>query len=82
MEWTLAQAKREFALGLIVSYDLERAILGAGWHLMLRTASDVGYLVDARDKSPRLFKSLDSAVSAVEAVGFGVNGLVPRSRVC
>lgn len=47
--------------------------MGGGWLLHLGEGNAAGWLVDARSKEPRVFKTLDSAVSALETIGFQVN---------
>ena len=71
--WTMEQAKRDFQFGFLDSFHIER--VNDVWRVQLRGGSASGVLVDAREKKPRLFKSLDSAVSAVEQIGFKVDSL-------
>lgn len=77
----MAQAKRDFEIGYLVDFELERYPLDAGWVVKLATgnlgggSSTRGSLVDARTKQPRQFKTLDAAISALEQVGFKVEGL-------
>jgi len=75
--WTMEQAKRDFRFGFLDSFHIERVNDGVNdvWRVRLRGGSASGVLVDAREKKPRLFKSLDSAVSAVEQIGFKVDSL-------
>ena len=70
---TMAQAKRDFQIGYLSRYHLKRAPMGGGWLLHLGEGNAAGWLVDARSKEPRVFKTLDSAVSALETIGFQVN---------
>ena len=72
---TMAQAKRDFQIGYLTKYHMERAPMAAGWMLYLGEGNAAGWLVDARTKEPRTFKTLDSAVSALESIGFKVNCL-------
>lgn len=74
-DWTMVQAKRDFEIGYLTDFHVTRAALGDGWNLMLRGGTNRGSLVDARSKSPRVFKTLDAAVSALEQIGFKVEGL-------
>ena len=75
--YTMEQAKRDFTLGYLTKYEIHRQPLdSAGWSVVLSDGSNRGALVDARTRSPRVFKTLDAAVSAVEQVGFSVDMLV------
>lgn len=73
--YTMEQAKRDFQLGYLASFQIHRQPLDAGWSVVLSDGSNSGPLVDARTRQPRAFKSLDSAVSALEQVGFSVDFL-------
>ena len=73
--WTMEQAKRDFRIGYLEGFHIERAPMEDGWQVHLHGGSARGPLVDARKKTPRLFKSLDSAVLAVEQIGFKVESL-------
>jgi hypothetical protein len=74
MNWTLEQAKRDFKLGYLESFHVERSA-GNGWLVCLKGGTVSGVLVDARDKKPRVFKSLDSAIATIERIGFKVESL-------
>jgi dTDP-4-dehydrorhamnose 3,5-epimerase-like enzyme len=74
-DWTMAQAKRDFEIGYLTGFHFEREPMGTAWNVRLSGGSARGCLVDDRDKSPRAFKSLDSALSAVEQIGFKVIAL-------
>lgn len=74
--WTMALAKRDFEIGYLQDYRVERVALQSGvWIVELKGGTARGHLVDARSKSPREFKTLDAAVSAIQAIGFRVEGL-------
>lgn len=73
--WTMAQAKRDFSIGYLTAFDIVRNKLAGGWHVVLRGGSAIGPLLDVRSKGPRLFKTLDALVSAMEQIGFTVDGL-------
>lgn len=77
MYYTMADAKRDFGRGYLKSFGIERYTLQMGWAVYLMDGEAVGYLVDARTKKDRLFKTLDAAVSAVESIGFKVDRLIP-----
>lgn len=75
--YSMAQAKRAFEMGYLRLVEVKRWDLTTGgrggWFVWLGRGNAAGWLVDARDKEPRMFKSLDAAVSALEQVGFRVN---------
>lgn len=73
---TMAQAKRDFEIGYLTEFELRRwPLAGLGWFVWLGKGNAAGWLVDARTKEPREFKSLDSAVSALESIGFRIEQL-------
>lgn len=72
MNKTMAVAKHDFEIGYLDRYAIERSPMGDGWMLDLGSGNSRGWLVDARSKEPRVFKSLDGAVSALEQIGFKV----------
>lgn len=75
MDWTMAKAKEDQARGLLVGVSLERAPLG-GWSVRLVSslATDgTGWLVDARSKTARVFKTADAALGAVAEIGLVFN---------
>lgn len=74
-DWTMLQAKRDFELGYLVGWQIERVSLGEGWHVALRGVKNRGHLIDVRSRTPRTFKTLDAAVSALTQAGFRVEGL-------
>ena len=74
--WTMAQAKREFSMCSLKAYRLERHGISSGWYVIFKETDGLaGPLVNARENSPRLFKTLDAAVVALEQVGFVVEML-------
>lgn len=75
MYYTMADAKRDFRLGYLGQYVIERNVLAAGWRVKVGPERNqvLHPLVDARSKEWRLFKSLDAAVSSLEEIGFEVN---------
>jgi hypothetical protein len=78
MHYTMSDAKRDFRMGHLGHWEIQRALLETGWRVYLgegrRSDRSTPYpLVDARSKEPRLFKTLDACVSAIEEVGFEVN---------
>jgi hypothetical protein len=78
MRYTMAEAKRDFTNGHLVYWEIQRGILEPGWLVLFgeerrSDRSTAYYLVDARSKEPRRFKTLDAAVAAIEDIGFEVN---------
>ena len=69
---TLAQTKRDFEIGYLSAYRLERAPMSEGWQIYLGSGNAAGWLVDARSKQPRIFKTLDAAIKTLEEIGFKV----------
>lgn len=65
-------ARHDVSTGAITSFAIERVPLGAGWVVALYGRKTAGYLATARKDEPRIFKVLDSAVSALEEIGFSV----------
>lgn len=73
-KYTMEQAKRDFQMGYLTRYEIHRQPMDRqGWSVQLSDGSNVGVLADARTKTPRVFKTLDAAVAAVEQVGFSVD---------
>lgn len=81
MDYTMAQAKLDFERGFIFEakihapLDLDRGE-GSGWTVYLDAGQwGGGMLVDARTRSVRTFKTVDSAVRAVRSIGFAAVSL-------
>lgn len=73
-QYTVAQAKRDFTLGYLVSYRLLR-VMGF-WQVIIYSEGGAnGYLVDARTKETRMFKTVDTALNSVESIGFDISVL-------
>lgn len=81
MQYTLEYAKRDFSAGYIDTFAIDRTLTADAfvYVVLLGSGSAQGPLVDARDKKPRHFKSIDAAVSALGSIGFRVERLVPNS---
>lgn len=77
-EYTMAQAKRDFERGYIIGANVVRSFTPGIWNVWLKAegVGGNGYLVDARRGEMREFRSLDSAVAALEGVGVKVEGLM------
>lgn len=74
-DFTMAQAKRDFKIGYLETFEIHRSIMFTGWNVILKGGTRKGPLVTARGSQAREFRTLDSAVSAVESIGFKVEGL-------
>ena len=71
--YTTLIAKNDFETGVLKSFVLEKAPLNNGWVILLEGNNRVGYLATARNpKEPRVCKTLDGAVIAIEEIGFQV----------
>lgn len=73
---TMANAKRDFAAGFIKSYSIDRNMAGGSVFLHGQSKLNEGWLIDARQKKPRVFKSLDAAILALNQIGFNTKRLV------
>jgi hypothetical protein len=71
----IKELKRDFELGHLKQYKIMKSVLSAKiWTIQfIDNDNNNFYLVDARTKQTREFKTLDGAISAVEEVGFEVN---------
>lgn len=72
---TTAQAKRDYSIGFLNKFRIERALLDTGWFIVLGEGLAEGFLVDSARKEQRVFKSLDGAVSVLEDIGFNIDAL-------
>lgn len=75
--WTMAQAKRDFPLGIVKGWRIDAIPMQPGcWGVvLLGFAHTDGPLVDVRSKEVRCFKTLDAAVGALVEIGFRVESL-------
>lgn len=72
---TIQQAREYYELGVISGFHVMREILEDGWNVCIEgTSGTLWYLHTARGVMRR-FASLDSAVKAIEEVGFRVTSL-------
>lgn len=74
---TMEQARRDFAQGRLNSAVLLRVPMSAGeWTIRLAGAKgDAGLLLSVQTLEPEVFRSLDSAVRALEQIGFAFTQL-------
>lgn len=68
---TIATAKNLYQAALLNEYKLIRPAPGQ-W---LVEVGRFGLICDTRTKTPRIFKTLDAAVSALEQIGFTIDCL-------
>lgn len=79
ISWTLAQAKRDFDMGLLTDWRLHQHAMSDGWVVQLvGPKMAVGPLVEVRAKTIRVFKTLDAAVGILRDIGFQVQGMRPE----
>jgi len=73
--WTIVQAKRDFDNGLFKAFRIDRTM--GGWVVALQGSGKLGegFLLDARNKEPRVFKSVNGAVSTLGKIGFQVDSI-------
>ena len=74
---TMEQARRDLAQGRLNSAVLLRVPMSAGeWTIRLAGAKgDAGLLLSVQTLEPEVFRSLDSAVRALEQIGFAFTQL-------
>ena len=70
--FTFANSKLLFHSGVLKSFSIDRTI--GGWLIYLNGVQS-GWVIDARTKQPRVFKSLDACVTSLETIGFTVDRL-------
>jgi len=71
--FTMAQAKRDSARGLLVGAEIRWMGLGVGYGLWLDSilgARESGFLVDAKRREPRRFRTADACIKAAREIGF------------
>jgi hypothetical protein len=73
---TLAEAKRDFRMGLIKGARIYEHMGVLLVELQYVPAVSSPVLADARSRQARQFKSYDTALRAVREVGFKVSGVV------
>lgn len=74
--YTTLIAKNDFETGVLKTFAIEKAPLNNGWVILLEGTKRVGYLATARNQNePRVCKTLDGAVIALEEIGFRVTRL-------
>lgn len=74
-DYTMAQAKRDYDRGMILEAKIipPHDLIENGWHVYLDAGQwGDGCLVDARSRAVRFFKTADSAIKAIQQIGFKV----------
>lgn len=74
MDYTMAQAKRDFKRGFVRGASLVAPLPSEGgwWVLINDNGMFGGPLVDARSGEIRFFKTTDAAISALHQIGFSL----------
>ena len=74
---TMEQARRDYAAGRLASAVLVRVPMSqTEWTIRLSGAKgDTGMLLSVQDLQPQVYASLDTAVGAIEQIGFSFNQL-------
>ena len=72
---TMAEAKRDFGFGRIKGAKIFDQMGYLVVDLQYSVDKGEGFLTDARSRSPRQFKSYDTAVKALRDIGFKVDGV-------
>lgn len=76
IKYTQVQARRDFEIGYLTTWRIERAPIGSdGWIVVLGAGMSAGTLCETRSKETRVFKSLDGVISTLTSIGFEVNAL-------
>lgn len=70
--YKISDAKRDFSNGVLRKFRIEKNPMGVGWLIYLGEGKISGHLVDMRLKQPRIFKTADAAINALEEIGFQV----------
>lgn len=74
--YTTLIAKNDFEIGQLSAFAIEKSPMDAGWVVLISGKTRGGYLSTARNpKEPRVFKTIDGAVIALEEIGFRVTRL-------
>ena len=73
MRYTIQQASRDFHLGILKGFNFVQVPMLNGWSVQFE--SNLGmlgnpYLTGSRSDDPRIFNTLNSALSTVRSVGF------------
>lgn len=77
-DFTMAQAKRDFARGFLDSAEIKWLGLGNGYGLILTSKlgmDGTGFLIDAKQHQPRRFKTADACIEAAKQIGFRASSL-------
>lgn len=73
---TMAEAKRDFQGAYLRTFYVLADLEPGCWNLDLEDINGRrGFLVDARTRQPRSFKTADAAITAANEIGFEVKAL-------
>ena len=73
---TMAEAKRDFKAAYLRGFYVLPDIVPGCWNLDIEDINGRrGFLVDARGRKPRSFKTADAAIAAACEIGFECKGL-------
>lgn len=78
MDYTMAQAKRDFTRGFLASAEIKWLGLGNGYGLIVTSKLGMdgsGFLIDAKQHQPRQFKTADACIQAAKQIGFQASSL-------
>lgn len=70
MNIDIAKAKDYVEIGMISAGYLEKAPMEPGYHLLLLGKSGVCYKLETARGETRVFKSVDTAISTAQGIGF------------
>ena len=72
---TMAEAKRAFQAAYLKGFYILPDLVPGSWNLDIEDINNRrGFLVDARNREPRSFKTFDAAIAAAKEIGFNVKG--------
>lgn len=77
MDWTMAQAKKDFDRGLLKEVRIVAATADT-WSVQITSSlkhDGTGWLLGAKNKSVRQMRTLDAAIQAAKDIGFEVKTL-------
>jgi len=73
---TMSEAKRDFEAAYLKAFYVLPDLEPGSWNLDLEDINGRrGFLVDARSRQARIFKTSDAAIAAAREIGFQVKGL-------
>lgn len=72
----IVNARQFFNLGMYSGWEMYRNPMGEGWVLVLVTKLEKRrmVLIPQRSEQPKVFRTVEAALRAVESIGFQVDG--------